>query len=704
LALLALLGPGWPLRGARAALNLQELSELKYGLEILAEPVLAGQHEAEDVVTVASRFKQRYECRLPPAAVGPPPGPPRDPRLYNGSGVAELLRPMGTAPCLLKTKDWWTYEFCYGKHIQQYHLEESEIKGDILVLGYYQSAFDWDDETAKASKQHQLRRYHSQSYVNGSRCDLTGRAREAEVRFLCEEGAGDYIARVDEPQSCSYVLTVHTTRICHHPFLRPAPGLAPQPIRCQPALSPAQYVQYVRAQVSDTKRKVEEISEELRTLDTRLWSDKDSEPSSQTPEGAQDGMASLVLRQLVSPEVSTPCHLHVHPVSPVSPMPPLPLQPPLLGSHIDPRKKIHFKVIRSPGDLLQFIEELKETTRKAKEKASEEEEAAAKAPQAPPGSTEPPNPEALPGPEPPPTGEEEGEEEDEEEEEEAGPLLAGLELLPREQVARLKEEVKSQMEQEFDSIISEVEDELETEGLKGEFDRTRATRTLASTLTRLMDRLDRADPHHDPPEPRRDPSGPPPGPGKNREEEEEEEEEGGAARKGSTRLPSEGRVRVQMSRVGNRDTPQEREPSRGKQEPPRENQSPPQLPQVENEVRALLAKEGLRAEGREGFGRGRQQGRAPPAPNQPPGPLSSGKIEIKIVTASSRGEEEEAAQWLSEEDSRSLKEIFLSILVQGTEEAQKERRRQQALEDNYRFVWGGRDEPPPPTDSEDQDF
>ncbi|NWI87979.1 OS9 protein, partial [Pitta sordida] len=234
------------------------------------------QRQAEDVVTVASRFKQRYECRLPPAAVGPPAGPPPDPRLYNGSGVAELLRPMATAPCLIKTKDWWTYEFCYGRHIQQYHLEESEIKGDILVLGYYQSTFDWDDEAAKASKQHQLRRYHSQSYGNGSRCDLTGRARQAEVRFLCEEGTGDYIARVDEPQSCSYVLTVHTTRICHHPFLRPPPGLAPLPIRCQPALAPAQYVQYVRGQVSDTKRKVEEISEELRTLDTRLWSDRDS--------------------------------------------------------------------------------------------------------------------------------------------------------------------------------------------------------------------------------------------------------------------------------------------------------------------------------------------------------------------------------------------------------------------------------------------
>ena len=28
-------------------------------------------------------------------------------------------------------------------------LADSEIKGEVLYLGYYQSAFDWDDETAK---------------------------------------------------------------------------------------------------------------------------------------------------------------------------------------------------------------------------------------------------------------------------------------------------------------------------------------------------------------------------------------------------------------------------------------------------------------------------------------------------------------------------------------------------------------------------
>ncbi|NXX39703.1 OS9 protein, partial [Tricholaema leucomelas] len=514
------------------------------------------QRQAEDVVTVASKFKQLYECRLPPAALRRQPDPEEQPPFYNGSGVTELLRPMAAAPCLVKTKDWWTYEFCYGKHIQQYHVEESEIKGDILFLGYYQSAFDWDDETAKASKQHRLKRYHSQSYVNGSRCDLTGRAREAEVRFLCEEGAGDYLARVDEPQSCSYVLTVHTPRLCHHPFLRPPASAAPQPILCQPALSPAQYVQYVRAQVSDTKRKVEEISEELRTLDTRLWSERDSNSPGQPPEGTvpaesegtAPGTSSPPLGDTTAPGISSALWGHYS---------------------LYTRRKIHFKVIRSPGDLLQFIEELKESTKKAKEKVSKEEEeeetaAAAKA------SPDPPVPEEPPA----------GEKEEEEDEEEDGDLLGGFEkeleavLLPREQMAQLKEEVKTEMEKEFDNIINEVEDELEGEGLKGEFDRTQASKSLASTLNRLMDKLDGG--------------GPSPAPEKEEEEEEEEEEEG-AGRKGSPSPAADGRLRVKVSRVGAGSAPQ--------QEPPPQRDSP-QLQHIESEVRELLAKEGLRAEGR----------------------------------------------------------------------------------------------------------
>ncbi|EOA92903.1 Protein OS-9, partial [Anas platyrhynchos] len=49
--------------------------------------------------------------------------------------------PFPVKTSFFQTKDWWTYEFCYGKHIQQYHVEESEIKGSVLFLGHYQSAF-----------------------------------------------------------------------------------------------------------------------------------------------------------------------------------------------------------------------------------------------------------------------------------------------------------------------------------------------------------------------------------------------------------------------------------------------------------------------------------------------------------------------------------------------------------------------------------
>ena len=134
------------------------------------------QHQAADVVTVSSVFQQRYECRLPPAALRRPPDPPPESRPYNGSGVAELLRPMAAAPCLLKvgenreglgggwrgaggrggawhaapppwcppsppqpfpllqTKDWWTYRFCYEKHIQQYHVEGACDPPQILQI------------------------------------------------------------------------------------------------------------------------------------------------------------------------------------------------------------------------------------------------------------------------------------------------------------------------------------------------------------------------------------------------------------------------------------------------------------------------------------------------------------------------------------------------------------------------------------------
>ena len=36
--------------------------------------------------------------------------------------------------CLIKTKDWWSYELCYGSEIRQYHMEGNTIVSIVLQI------------------------------------------------------------------------------------------------------------------------------------------------------------------------------------------------------------------------------------------------------------------------------------------------------------------------------------------------------------------------------------------------------------------------------------------------------------------------------------------------------------------------------------------------------------------------------------------
>ncbi|KAL2776144.1 protein OS-9 isoform 5 precursor [Daubentonia madagascariensis] len=584
--LLGLLLPA-SLTGGVGSLNLEELSEMRYGIEILPLPVMGGQSQASDVVIVSSKYKQRYECRLPAGAIHFQREREEEAPAYQGPGIPELLSPMRDAPCLLKTKDWWTYEFCYGRHIQQYHMEDSEIKGEVLYLGYYQSAFNWDDETAKASKQHRLKRYHSQTYGNGSKCDLNGRPREAEVRFLCDEGAGisgDYIDRVDEPLSCSYVLTIRTPRLCPHPLLRPPPSATPQAILCHPSLQPEEYMAYIQRQAVDSKQYGDKIVEELQDLDSQMWSESKSGVVPSKREGASptkdDSKESDFWKMLHDPEDQATGGEEVQ-AEEQDPNPEA--ADPAPGSPNDFQNNVQVKVIRSPADLIRLIEELKGGTKKGKSNAGQEQPAddAAEVPQREPEMKEKGVAEHQS------EMEEEDDDEDEDEDEDERQLLGEFEkelegiLLPSDR-DRLRSEVKAGMERELENIIQETEKELDPDGLKKESERDRAMLALTSTLNKLIKRLE-------------------------------------------------------------------------------EKQSP-----------GLVKKH-------------RKRRVVPRKP--PPSPQPTGKIEIKIVRPGAEGTEEDA-RWLTDEDTKNLKEIFFNILVQGAEEAQKERQRQKELESNYRRVWG----------------
>ncbi|TNM88981.1 protein OS-9 isoform X1 [Takifugu flavidus] len=628
-----------------AFLNLEELNEMKYGIQILPDPIILGQTKAEEVMMVSNKYKQLYECRLPAQAVRFHQDPASEPdsQGYTGPDIPELLSPMHDAQCLVKTKDWWTYEFCHGQHIRQYHLEDSEIKGDILFLGYYESEFDWSNETAKASKQHRLKRYHSQTYVNGSKCDLDGNPRETEVRFMCEEGSVDFIARVDEPQSCRYVLTVHTSRVCQHPFLKPPSTAKPHSIVCQPALSAKQYMDYVNAQVSDTKRKVEQISEELKNLDEMLAGKdgadgpvdtSEADGTSPAPHGDADQTDREDNADILEEtddsdswgEVTKPKQLKTTFVA---------SEPenqeaddgynPLADNEVledgDEVEKFNFKIITDPADLMKFVQHLRESNRK---KAITEAK----------GQDEKSASESL-------------KETLQEFEDEMSDIS-----VPSDKI----EDIKEEMQKEFDNIIDEAQEELETEGLKGEFDRTKATQELETTLDKLLDQLEEKD------------------------EQEPELQTGESQRASSSHRTSRNPVPNQPEQAADdhvkiKITKYKTGRSPGGEVKVQEmGEGDPQWQHIKDVVKEQLEKAGLKAEG---------------------------KIEVKILTR--KNIEEAGDQWLTEEDTKSFRELLINLLTGGTEEVYKEQKRQQELENNYKFVWGESQEESQASSTSDSD-
>lgn len=169
------------------------------------------------------------------------------------SAGVELLAPLGRM-CLYYVKDWWTYSFCYGREVRQYHEDKPMIRGasvpppkpeDVVmnfVLGQFDGAGGAGAESGgtsavvAASKRPENQQSgsgsedgkieikavgeaHSLTYQlgKGTVCEVTGEARTIEVRFFCNPGLPrrqDRIALVKEVKSCHYLIEIETVRLC----------------------------------------------------------------------------------------------------------------------------------------------------------------------------------------------------------------------------------------------------------------------------------------------------------------------------------------------------------------------------------------------------------------------------------------------------------------------------------------------------------
>lgn len=124
--------------------------------------------------------------------------------------------------CLHGGVGWWKYEFCYGKHVHQYH-EDKEQGKNIVIVGTWNAEEHIDWAKKNVARSYQLKedgvqkvKLVSHFYGHGDVCDLTGKPRQVTVKLKCKESESPHAVTVYmlEPQTCQYVLGVESPVIC----------------------------------------------------------------------------------------------------------------------------------------------------------------------------------------------------------------------------------------------------------------------------------------------------------------------------------------------------------------------------------------------------------------------------------------------------------------------------------------------------------
>uniref|UniRef100_A0A8C2WM86 Endoplasmic reticulum lectin n=1 Tax=Cyclopterus lumpus TaxID=8103 RepID=A0A8C2WM86_CYCLU len=140
-------------------------------------------------------------------------------RLTDDQLIKEFL---SGSYCLHGGVGWWKYEFCYGKHVHQYH-EDKEQGKNTVVVGNWNAMEHGEWAKNNVARSYQLKddgvqkvKLVSHFYGHGDVCDLTGKPRQVIVKLKCKESESPHAVTVYmlEPQTCQYILGVESPVIC----------------------------------------------------------------------------------------------------------------------------------------------------------------------------------------------------------------------------------------------------------------------------------------------------------------------------------------------------------------------------------------------------------------------------------------------------------------------------------------------------------
>ena len=265
---------------------------------------------------------QRYLCSIPRI----PPEEARTPENSTSPEEEEKELTRATARgwdlikgmeenCLYFFSGWWSYSFCHGEGVRQFHqlppgrnVPMYPPVEDKNVQAYILGRFDGDGQTVdngaqkktldgeKMSKQSEgsgkeMReqglarletkgevRYLVQKLKGGTTCDLTGKERRIEVQvcriihhldapnnvqYHCQPNMADRITLIKETATCQYLMVISTPRLCHDVAFLPPEKTKPHAIACTPVMPASSIPSYLAAQETKAAEVDAEIDAEL---------------------------------------------------------------------------------------------------------------------------------------------------------------------------------------------------------------------------------------------------------------------------------------------------------------------------------------------------------------------------------------------------------------------------------------------------------
>ncbi|KAI1858806.1 hypothetical protein JX265_009322 [Neoarthrinium moseri] len=226
-----------------------------------------GGHKVTETYEIMTMHPHKYLCAIPVIET-PPTQNKTETELAKAEEARELARASAhgwelvnglDGACLYYVSGWWSYSFCYGSDVVQFHALPSkggppqrDPNSQEYVLGRVEGpssststsrrgrgnkATPVPAKEAKAktasppNTELQVKgdqRYLVQRMEDGTICDLTNRPRTIEIQYHCSPGSTqDRIGWIKEVTTCAYLMLVNTPRLCSDvAFQPPAPSRA----------------------------------------------------------------------------------------------------------------------------------------------------------------------------------------------------------------------------------------------------------------------------------------------------------------------------------------------------------------------------------------------------------------------------------------------------------------------------------------------